>query len=291
MKREEFMVFDLRRRQKSPSLDLLFPGWQEGDERVVIFSPHDDDALLGAGYLLQAVPLFGGEVYIVVFCNGSGGYSVIEHKNVITALRARETTRAYAKVGILPERIYRLEYDDYSVWPFIGWKLSGGEEGTVQKVIPLLRRLRATRVVLPNGHREHLDHTAVFMVGAFDAPQVGDPVMADWGESAPVRSVLQYAVWSDFAFDDALCAGDDLGVRANRALLAPSEAEERVQEAMREFRTQARIVEGLLAARKEREFRNGFFLEVYLAFDPRPKCVYEKYLRRVEEIERGGGVR
>lgn len=290
MKREDFVFFDLRGRVKSASIDLLFPGWREGDERVVIFSPHDDDALLGAGYLLQAVPLFGGEVHVIVFCNGSGGYSVIEHKHIITALRAREMTRAYEKVGVLPERIHRLEYDDYSVWPFIGWKLPSGR-GTVERIVPLLRRLRATRVVLPNGHREHLDHTAVFMIGAFDAPQVGDPVMADWGESSPIRSVLQYAVWSDFSFEDALCVGDSLDVRANRALQAPREAEERIQEAMQEFRTQAKIVEGLLGARRERMLSEQSFLEVYLAFEPRPRCEYRKYIARVLEIEREGGVR
>ncbi len=290
MKRSDFVFFDLRRKVKSASIDLLFPQWREGDERVVIFSPHDDDALLGAGYLLQAVPLFGGEVHVVIFCNGSGGYSIIEHKYIITALRAQETTRAYGKVGVLPERIHRLEYDDYSVWPFIGWKLPLGE-GTVEKVVPLLRRLRATRVVLPNGYREHLDHTAVFMIGAFDTPQVGDPVMADWGESSPVRSVLQYAVWSDFSFDDALCTGDDLDVRANRALRAPYEAEERIQEAMREFKTQARIIEGLLEARKERMLSEQDVLEVYLTFEPRPKCEYRKYVARVLEIGKEDDVR
>lgn len=289
MKRDDFTFFDLRQRKKSASIDLLFPGWKEGDERVVIFSPHDDDALLGAGYLLQAIPLFGGEVHVVIFCNGSGGYSVIEHKHVITALRARETVRAYEKMGLFPERIHRLEYDDYSVWPFIGWKLPCGE-GTVTRVIPLLRRLRATRVVLPNGHREHLDHTAVFMVGAFDVPQAGDPVMADWGESTTIRSILQYAVWSDFSLEDALCTGDSLEVRANRALQAPYEAEERVREAMREFQTQARIVEGLLETRKERVVGAGRVLEVYLAFEPRPRCDYRKYVTRVLEVIGEGGV-
>ncbi|MEN3202349.1 MAG: PIG-L family deacetylase [Atribacterota bacterium] len=289
MKREDFVFFDLRGKTKSTSIDLLFPGWKEGDERVIFFSPHDDDALLGAGYLLQAVPLFGGEVHVVVFCNGSGGYSIIEHKHIITALRARETVKAYERVGIPPERVHRLEYDDYSVWPFIGWKLPSGE-GTVAKVIPLLRRLRATRVVLPNGHQEHLDHTAVFMIGAFDTPQVGDPVMADWGESAPVRSILQYAVWSDFSFEDALCGGDDLTMRANRALQAPYEVEERIQGAMREFQTQAKIVEGLLEARKERRLGEQKVLEVYLAFEPRPKCNYRKYVTRVLEIEKEGAV-
>lgn len=126
------------------------------------------------------------------------------------------------------------------------------------------------------------------MVGAFDAPQVGDPVMADWGESTPIRSVLQYAVWSDFSFEDALLLGDHMDIRANRALQAPYEAEARIQEAMREYQTQARIVEGLLQARGERTLPGGRVLEVYLAFEPRPKCTYQKYVTRVLEIERGG---
>ncbi|MGQ9472981.1 MAG: PIG-L family deacetylase [Candidatus Caldatribacteriaceae bacterium] len=284
MKREDFTFFDLRGRKKSSSIDLFFPGWEEGNERVVIFSPHDDDALLGAGYLLQAIPLFRGEVHILIFCNGSGGYSAIEHKPIITALRFQETEKAYARVGIPPELIHRLEYDDYSVWPFVGWKLPGGGEGTFHRVLPLLRRLRATRIILPNGHQEHLDHTAVFMVGAFDAPQVGDPVMADWGESQPVRSVMQYAVWSDFSPEDALLEGDDLNVRANRALQAPWEAEENIREAVQEFKSQSRIIEGLLNARQERAIAPHLWVEVYLAFEPRPRCRYDKYLERLADV-------
>ncbi|MGC8779091.1 MAG: PIG-L deacetylase family protein, partial [Candidatus Caldatribacteriaceae bacterium] len=167
MQKRDFIFCDLRRREAGSRIELLFPDWKENDERVAIFSPHDDDGILGPGYLLQAIPLFGGEVHVVIFCNGSGGYSVIEHKHIITALRARETLRAYGVLGIDAAHVHRLDYDDYSLWPFIGWKLEYGE-GTLKKILPLLRRLRITRVLLPNGYREHLDHLAAFMVGAFD---------------------------------------------------------------------------------------------------------------------------
>ncbi|HOA99141.1 PIG-L deacetylase family protein [Candidatus Sordicultor fermentans] len=284
MEREDFTFYDLRRREKSKSIELLFPGWVEGEERVAIFCPHDDDGILGPGYLLQAIPLFGGEVHVVIFCNGSGGYSVIEHKNIITALRARETVLAYAHLGVKEERIHRLDYDDYSVWPFLGWKLPGGEEGTFRKILPLLRRLKITRVLVPNGYREHLDHYATFLVGAFDTPQVGDPVMADWGIAKGIKSVLQYAVWSDFSPEDTLLEKDALNVRANRALCAPREAEEKINLAMSEFKTQAQIIAGLLEQRKERNMEKGM-IEVYLSFDPRPRCEYDKYVRRIQEIE------
>lgn len=283
MQREDFVFVDLRQKTKSGDIDVLFPGWQENDERVAIFSPHDDDGILGPGYLLQAIPLFGGEVHVVIFCNGSGGYSAIEQKHIITALRARETVLAYRVLGVDASRIHRLDYDDYSLWPFIGWKLEQGE-GTLKKILPLLRRLRITRVVLPNGYREHLDHLATFMVGAFDAPQAGDPVMVDWGEPSPVRSVLQYAVWSDFDPEEAILVQDDPSIRANRALLASEEAETEIKKAMGEFKTQAKIVVHLLKQREERKLGNGKVMEIYHVFDPRPRCEYGKYARRIREI-------
>jgi LmbE family N-acetylglucosaminyl deacetylase len=283
LQRTDFTFVDLREKKASPDIEVLFPGWRENDERVAIFSPHDDDGVLGPGYLLQAIPFFGGEVHVVIFCNGSGGYSIVEHKPIITALRARETLRAYAVLGIDSAHIHRLDYDDYSLWPFIGWKLEEGE-GTFRKILPLLRRLRITRVLLPNGYREHLDHLAAFMVGAFDAPQAGDPVMADWGEPSPVRSVLQYAVWSDFEPEDAILSGDDVSVRANRALIAPEEAEAKIRQAMEAFQTQAQIVTNLMEQRKERKLKSGKYVEIYYAFNPRPRCEYGKYLRRIQEI-------
>ena len=42
----EFIYFSSLRR--SPCLDLIFPGWVKG-ENVAFYSPHDDDAVLGAG--------------------------------------------------------------------------------------------------------------------------------------------------------------------------------------------------------------------------------------------------
>ncbi len=287
MQRNDFLFCDLRENSLSHEIGTLFPAWREGDERVAIFSPHDDDGILGPGYLLQAIPLFGGEVHVIIFCNGSGGYSSIEHKPIITALRSRETLLAYAQLGIDSLHIHRLDYDDYSVWPFIGWKLENGE-GTLKEVLPLLRRLRITRLLLPNGYREHLDHLATFMVGAFDAPQAGDPVVIDWGEPSAVRSLLQYAVWSDFSPEDALLSGAELSLRANRALVAPIEAEENVQRAMGQFQSQAQIVAHLLEERRERQIDEGRAIEIYCAFDPRPRCSYEKYVRKVCEVMRKG---
>jgi hypothetical protein len=70
--------------------------------------------------------------------------------------------------------------------------------------------------------------------------------------------------------------------------MAPEEAEENIQKAMQEFKTQARIIEGLLAARRERALTPRLWVEVYLAFEPRPRCGYEKYLKRIRDLAEGG---
>ena len=48
----DFRYYDLRQRTASSDLGVLFPDWKPGDERVAVFSPHDDDAALGAGYAM-----------------------------------------------------------------------------------------------------------------------------------------------------------------------------------------------------------------------------------------------
>jgi len=68
---EDFVYYDLRRRAATDAIGTLFPDWRPGDERVVVFSPHDDDALIGAGYLILAAQANGAEVSAVIFCTGA----------------------------------------------------------------------------------------------------------------------------------------------------------------------------------------------------------------------------
>ena len=52
---EIFSYYDLQRQRRSKDINLVFPDWKEGDERVVVLCPHDDDGLLGAGYAVAHV--------------------------------------------------------------------------------------------------------------------------------------------------------------------------------------------------------------------------------------------
>ena len=89
-------------------------------------------------------------------------------------------------------------------------------------------------------------------IGCFDAPQAGDPILADWGTPHAVKSVLLYTVWGNFSPEDALAAGADPGLRANRAIKVEADIEGRICTALHAYRSQAEIIEGLLAARAER---------------------------------------
>jgi len=282
------VYFDLARGVHSDDISLLFQGWQPGDERIAVLCPHDDDGLLGAGYAILAAQANGGLVYILIYCNGCAGFSTPEEKDTIVETRKQETIVAYAELGIAPENIVRFEYPDFSVAAHIGWQMPWGGEGTFPRTIQALRRLRITRVLLPNGYREHIDHESVFRIGAYDAPQVGDNILADWGLAPPVRSCLEYAVWGDFSPEDALICGRDLSLRANRAILAPFQVEETVERAIRRFRSQSKVIEGLVAARKSRRNERGV-IELYMAYDPRPALDYGPYHQAINRISLAGG--
>ena len=271
-----FTYYDLRHRARSSDIALLFPGWQPGDERVVVLSPHDDDAALGAGYVMQAVQANGGEVYIFIFCNGCAGYSVPEDKETIVATRQQETIAAYAALNIAEDHLVRFDYPDFSLMSHLGWQMPWNDRGTMERHLHALRDRRITRVLVPNDYREHIDHEATYRAGAYDSPQVGDPVLADWGLTRPVRSTMQYAVWGDFSPEDALVNGEAPLIRANRAVVAGTEVEQAVQESLRAFQSQGQIIEGLIAARQGRKL-NGGYLELYVHFDARPALDYRPY--------------
>ena len=48
-----FTYCDTNTKTVSPDIDLLFPGFGT-DEVLVVMSPHDDDAIIGAGYAMLA---------------------------------------------------------------------------------------------------------------------------------------------------------------------------------------------------------------------------------------------
>ena len=279
----DFRYYDLRRRASSDDISVMFPGWRPGDERVVVLSPHDDDGALGAGYLMLAAQANGGDVHVMIICDGWAGYSTPAEAATIVERRAKETLKAYSGLGLTQDMVVRMGYRDFSILPYLAWHLESGKLGTVANVVPTMRRLGVTRLLIPNGYREHIDHDAVHRIGAFDGPQVGDAILAEHGSAPPVRSFVQYPVWADLSPEEALLMGQDVRIRANRAVVAGDGVEKAVMESVRCWESQGKVIEGLVDARAGRKRANGW-LEVYLAFDPRPILDYKPYHQLLDEI-------
>ena len=189
-----FTYCDTNTKTVSQDIDLLFPGFGK-DEVLVVMSPHDDDAIIGAGYAMLAAQQAGAEVYVMIFCRGDAGYSTVEEKDTIEEVRKRETDACYGRLGIPADHIIRLNYPDFSAIGHWGWEKADGKPGDMPTILRFLREQKVTRVMIPNHYHEHIDHLAAHLMASFDCPQAGDAALVDYGTPHAVRSTLEYSVW------------------------------------------------------------------------------------------------
>jgi LmbE family N-acetylglucosaminyl deacetylase len=266
---------------RGQALDLIFPGWAEG-ERVAFYSPHDDDAALGAGYLIQAVLAQGGRPFVLVFCRGDAGYSAVEDKPSIVALRKNETLRAYAELGVAGADILHLGAPDFGLMPSVG-RTEGRKKGLFDELVAFLRKEKITRVVFTSGNFEHWDHTAVFYEGVYTSPQAGDPILADLGPPSPIRSYAAYSVWGDF---EPAGEGAARGLRADKGILAEPAEEDKIQRALQAFHSQDRIMHQTVAARRTRRRTDEGYLELYKTVRIRASIDYRPYASVLKNCRR-----
>lgn len=274
---------DLNTGKVSTDIGMLFPNFGK-DEVLAVMSPHDDDAILGAGYAMMAAKAAGADVYVVIFCRGDAGYSTVEEKDTIEAVRQRETVDCYERMGIPADHILRLGFPDFSAIGNIGWQKATGEVGDMPTLLRFLREKLVTRVMIPNHYHEHIDHLAAHLMSSYDVPQAGDAALVDHGTPHAVRSTLQYSVWADLDPEDALVHGRPTNLRANRILAVDAEIEKKIDDAIEAYVSQKEVIRTLVAARKERATSNGRFVEVYVTFDCRPKIDFSPYVEWVEKF-------
>jgi len=273
------------------SLEALFPGWKGADERVCVYSPHDDDAIIGAGYAMRAAMDAGAEVHVIIACDGACGYSTPEEKDGIVERRRQETLDCYRTFGVPEANVLFLSYPDFSALQYVGRILDPSRGGHFRTTIVELRKRRITRILAPNHYHEHIDHLATFLMAAYDAPQAGDEHSVDWAKPYPVRSVVQYSVWAEMDPEDALVAGRDVRLRGDTVAIADSSVEDRVMDGIRRYPSQVAIIASLVEERKARLLPDGRFIEVYRRFDPRPKFDFNPYKELLAESGIKGKVR
>ncbi|MBD3354157.1 MAG: hypothetical protein GF364_21930 [Candidatus Lokiarchaeota archaeon] len=255
----------------------FFLDWKKENESIVILSPHDDDALLGAGYMIYEGLKHHAKVNIIIFHSGNAGYSNPSLKKEIVEIRKKETIQAYKAIGVSENHIMRLDLPDFSGMNYLGWYGPTSEKkdnkiGKFEEILTLLRRLKTTRLLFANDYREHMDHSAVAYTGMFYGPQVGDPVVVDWAKPSKIKSYMQYSVWSKF---------ENL---ADRVLIANDEEEMTIRKGIMKWKSQLDIIGGILQVREERKTETDGYIEVYKTVDPRPKMNYQTYKSILNEI-------
>jgi LmbE family N-acetylglucosaminyl deacetylase len=182
--------------------------WQGKSERFLIISPHDDDAALGTGLLIQLAKRENVPVHIMVVTDGSMGYCSDEEKGGIAEIRRRESYGCYQRLGVPKRNIVWLGFADCRLNDYRGRRPAepggplaiGGFVGLQNSFTYHLRRLRPTQCFLPTYNDLHPDHRIVyeeFLISLFHAagniwPELGKPL-------SRVPYVHTFAVYCDFA--------------------------------------------------------------------------------------------
>jgi LmbE family N-acetylglucosaminyl deacetylase len=244
---------------------------------VAFFSPHDDDALLGAGHLILATLRSGGTPCVFIFCRGDAGYSTAAEKKGIVRRRKREAIRSYGHLGVQERHILFFDIPDFSLMAHLNRQPPWGK-GVFDRIVSLLRQERISRAVFSSGYLEHWDHTAVYYAGVYISSQAQDPILVDLGKPHPIRTYLAYAVWGDF---EPPPPGQT--TRANLGILASDEDENQVIEAISEFSSQAKIIRNIVAHRKKRKTQGGY-VELYKKIKLREPIDYSPYFGFLSKI-------
>jgi len=272
----EFVDFlSLRRSQ---SIELFFPGWTKG-EKVAFLSPHDDDVILGAAYLLMATLEHGGIPLVFIFCKGDAGYSSVKEKETIVRKRKKETRKAYGNLEIDEENIFYSDIPDFSLSPYINRNLPKGK-GLFEEQVKHFRKEKVSRVVFSSGFYEHWDHTAVYHMGVYSSPQAGDPILADLGAPYTLKSYYVYSVWGDFEPTRA----DEKTIRADKGILADQDSENLVREAVQAFSSQKKIFKTVVDYREKRKSDSGY-LELYKTIQVRKQIDFRAYFDLLSECK------
>lgn len=181
--------------------------WQGGKERFLMVSPHDDDAVLGVGLLMQLAKRENVPVHILIVTDGSMGYCSLDEKDSIAEIRRNESFECYQSLGIPKENIAWLGFPDCRINEYRGRRPAqsndqaaiNGFTGLQNAFTYHLRKIKPTQCFLPTGNDLHPDHHIVydeFMISLFHSagniwPELGEPLSS-------VPYVSTYAVYCDF---------------------------------------------------------------------------------------------
>ncbi len=210
----------------------------ESNNTSLFISPHDDDAVLGSGLMIQQAVKEKSLVYIIVVTDGAMGYCSKNEINNISETRKKETYLCYESLGVKKENIIWLSYPDCQLYNYCGRTLLASKDlegqpkanGLQNSFTYWIRRTKPTHCFLPTLNDYHPDHKIVhqeFIISIFHAsgdiwPELGNKI-----EHIPF--VHEMGVYCNFS------SNPNLRMSASEILF------ENKLKAIREFRSQNQI--------------------------------------------------
>lgn len=143
-------------------------------KKVLILSPHTDDAELGAGGTISKFLEEGKEIYYIVFSTCESSVPKKLPKDILK----KECFNSLKVLGILPERMVMLNYQVRS-FPEHRQEILDDLIEYKKKIIPDL-------VMIPSSHDVHQDHAVIF----WEALRAFKRDSSIWGYEQPWNNLI-----------------------------------------------------------------------------------------------------
>ncbi len=193
-------------RRIGPTLASVSRTWQGKRECFMFISPHDDDAVIGAGIFMQLAMMESVPVHIVIITDGSQGYCSEQEKNSIGEIRRAETFECYQSLGVPRENIIWLGFPDCRLSLFCGRRpakagepAAAGFTGLQNAITKTLRDIRPTQVFMPTSSDLHPDHKIVHQETLISLFHAAGAIWPELGKAIDkVPWVHEMGVYCDF---------------------------------------------------------------------------------------------
>jgi LmbE family N-acetylglucosaminyl deacetylase len=143
---------------------------------ALVFAPHPDDEVLGCGGTIARKVEAGATVDIVIMTDGRHSHGRWMDGDDMAALRAEEALRAAARLGVDPERVHWMGFEDRS--------LAAVESEALERVRGILEALHPEMIFVPSAYERPKDHAWTNTI-----------VCAALKVSGLRSSVYEYPVW------------------------------------------------------------------------------------------------
>ena len=175
-------------------------------KKIIVFSPHPDDDLIGCGGSIAKHIKQGNEVTTIYMTSGDAG-SLEYNKEELAEIRQEESKKATEIIG-LKDLVFLKNLDGY---------LEYNKENLI-RLINLIREIKPNVVYIPHKFDAHKDHKithdlVIEAIGRASGPWFQECKGKPWS----VQTILCYEVWTplqEFSYVEDITAFVELKIKA-----------------------------------------------------------------------------